>query len=277
MNDMAKKSNEETTVKEALHAPTIDNRAMYDVVIVGAGMSGALLALSLLKKNAALSVLLLDENPERVAPVATANSADNPSFDARCIALNAGSVDALRELSLWQDIQGNAQAIEKIQVSDKGYFGAPELQPETEGQPFGYVVELAHVGQVLARALAAFTSSLTTLYNVKLTALEQKSSLVTCQLSNGESINAKLCVGADGSDSQVRALAKIEFSNHDYHRSAMICNVRCAKPHQSTAYERFTKSGPIALLPLTDNRYSLVYCIENKTSKIFTHYLRVIF
>ena len=101
------------------------------------------------------------------------------------------------------------------------------------------------------------------MYNVKLDGLKQSIESVSCQLSNGESINARLCVGADGTKSKVRELAKINGSSNDYQRSAVICNVRCTTPHNSVAYERFTKSGPIALLPLTDDRFSLVYCIEN--------------
>jgi 2-octaprenyl-6-methoxyphenol hydroxylase len=239
--------------------PRRNMNELYDVVIVGAGMSGSLLALSLLKQSSTLKILLLDENAKRT----TVQDVSHPSFDARCIALNAGSVDILKALSLWSDIKPNAQPIAQIQVSDKGYFGAVALLPELKGSAFGYVVELRHVGKVLATALSRF-SSLTTLYNVKLKDIKSSLESVTCELSNGQLIDAKLCVGADGSHSQVRALSRIHSTNDDYHRSAIICNVRSAQIHQSIAYERFTKSGPIALLPLTGNRYSLVYCVESE-------------
>jgi len=231
----------------------------YDVVIVGAGMSGSLLALSLLTKNANLKVLLLDENPQRTPAASTSN----PSFDARCIALNAGSVAFLQGLSLWDEIKPNAQPIQQIQVSDKGYLGSPTLAPENKSEAFGYVVELRHVGQVLAQALANFTS-LTTLFDAKLLQLQQYQTGVTCTLTQDKIIHAKLCVGADGGNSQVRSLARIPYQKNDYGRSAIICNIRCHQPHQNIAYERFTKNGPIALLPLTDNRFSVVYCVENK-------------
>lgn len=251
---------------EALSMTTISTSEQtldYDVVIVGAGMSGSLLALSLLTKKPSLKVLLLDENPKRI----NTDRASNPSFDARCIALNAGSVDVLHELGLWKDIQSKAQSIQQIQVSDRGYLGAPELTPQSSSEindeAFGYVVELQHVGQVLARALSDF-QSLTTLYNVKLERIEQQISSITCQLSNTQKITAKLCVGSDGGNSQVRKLANIQSSRSDYHRTAIICNIRSNQPHQSIAYERFTESGPIALLPLTDNRFSVVYCVENE-------------
>ncbi|WP_417697823.1 2-octaprenyl-6-methoxyphenyl hydroxylase [Psychromonas sp.] len=243
---------------------------LYDVVIVGAGMSGALLALTLLTQNPLLKVLLLDENAQRLPSSPNNEAGHNPSFDARCIALNAGSVDILDSLSLWTDIKAHAQAIENIQVSDKGYFGGAELSPNLQGDAFGYVVELRHVGRVLSRELASF-ASLTTRYQVKLDNLSQQQDVIQCVLNNGETVTAKLCVGADGSHSQVRTLAGISSSLSDYQRSAIICNVRCHKPHQNIAYERFTKSGPIALLPLTDNRFSLVYCVEKQQAEQIAH------
>jgi 2-octaprenyl-6-methoxyphenol hydroxylase len=242
------------------------NNVVYDVAIVGAGMSGSLLALSLLKQNKHLKILLLDENKSRTM----LENVSHPSFDARCIALNAGSVDILKALDLWADIKLNAQAISQIQVSDKGAYGAVELIPEVKNSAFGYVVELRHVGKVLAAALSRFTS-LTTLQQVKLKGIQPALDYVTCELNNGESINAKLCVGADGSRSQVRILSRISSTSVDYHRSAIICNVRSPKTHQSIAYERFTKSGPIALLPLTANRYSLVYCVENEQAEVIAN------
>jgi len=236
---------------------TAPNETSYDLVIIGAGMSGSLLALSLLKKNAQLNILLVDENAKRDDPI----KHFHPSFDARCIALNAGSVDILNDLSLWSDIQPDAQSIKQIQVSDKGYFNSLTLAPEIKGDAFGYVVELRRVGKVLAEALSQYPS-LTTLYQVKLEAIEQSIDAVKCTLSNGEQVEAKLCIGADGSKSQVRQLANIKSSCDDYQRSAIICNIQSASCHQDIAYERFTQSGPIALLPLTDNRFSLVYCVE---------------
>ena len=244
--------------KQKVLAP-VSHHTAYDVIVIGAGMSGSLLALSLLKQNARLNILLVDENVKRE----NQSPHFHPSFDARCIALNAGSVDTFIALSLWDEIEPNAQSIKQIQVSDKGYFNSLRLTPEMTQDAFGYVVELRRVGKVLEDALSAY-SSLTRLYGVTLDGLEQTPDYVTCLLSNDEHVTAKLCVGADGSKSQVRRLAKIKSSCDDYQRSAIICNIGSAKEHQCIAYERFTKSGPIALLPLTNNRYSLVYCIENE-------------
>lgn len=241
----------------------------FDVVIVGAGMAGSLLALSLLKKNQHLDILLLDENVERKKKSADEigtnqphNIHHNPSFDARCLALNAGSIDILQQLSLWEMIAPGAQSIDKIEVSDKGCFGALSLTPERPLSAFGAVVELQHVGEVLADALSAYPT-LNTLHNVKLINIKQSLQSVACELNNGDVIHAKLCVGADGSTSKTREIANIPSVKKDYRCSAVICNVRCSREHNSIAYERFTESGPVALLPLSNNRYSVVYCVKN--------------
>jgi len=244
----------------AKHQNMIDTKqkqSLYDVVIVGAGMSGSLLALSLLMKKPSLKVLLLDENEPRQAQ----STVKNPSFDARCIALSIGSVNLLQQLGLWKEVAPAAQAIEQIQVSDRGHYGALDLTPDIEGEAFGYVVELATVGQVIARALARL-STLTMLYNVSLKNIQQSQTFVVCELSSQQQIMAKLCIGADGSESQVRTLAKIRYQVDDYERSAVICNVAC-KAHHNIAYERFTHHGPIALLPLKNDLFSVVYCIHN--------------
>ena len=233
---------------------------IYDVIIIGAGMAGTLCALALLKNNNKLKVLLLDENAPRNH--GRQSEEENPSFDARCLALSMGSVDLLNQLGLWQHIATHAQPIDHIQVSDKGAFGALELSAEKQAPQFGYVVELQSVGKVLAAALAAF-SSITTLYNAKLINIQSSLNSVLCELSNGQNIVAKLCVGADGVNSKVRTLAKITSTTSDYECSAVIANVRSSKKHNNIAFERFTEEGPIALLPLTDNRYSLVYCVKN--------------
>ena len=227
-----------------------------DIVIVGAGMSGCLLAYAILKLSPSLKVVLVDDNPEKLS------KGSHPGFDARSIALNAGSCELLDELGLWAELQEKAQAIEDIHISDRGYLGALDLQRNNIRQAFGYVVELQDVGLVIGKYLAQY-KQLTRLYNSRLITIEKQAEQVVCQLENGQTLTAKLCVAADGASSLTRDLLAISSQTSDYACSAIIANVRCSKPHLNKAYERFTKSGPIALLPLTDNRYSLVWSVAN--------------
>lgn len=231
----------------------------YDVVIAGAGMAGSLLALSIAKLEPSIQVLLLDAHaPRQLSSVATAV---NPSFDARSIALSAGSVEILRRLALWADILPFAQAIEHIQVSDRGHFSCLEL--DSGDRAFGYVVGLREMGELLAKQLQE-CCNIKVCYHTSINNLVQHQSQVDCLLSDETKVTAKLLVGADGSHSQVRQLAKISSESVDYQRSAIIANVQVSQAHQGIAYERFCETGPIALLPLKDNLYSLVLCVDTK-------------
>ncbi len=228
----------------------------YDIVIVGAGMSGCLLAYGILKLSPSLKIVLLDDNPEKL------NKDSHPGFDARSIALSAGSCELLDELELWAELKGKAQAIDDIHISDRGYLGALDLQRSNKRQAFGYVVELQDVGLVLDKHLAQY-KQLKRLYSSRLTTIEKQAEQVLCQLENGQILTTKLCVGADGANSLTRELLAIPAQTSDYDCSAIIANVSCAKPHLNKAFERFTEFGPIALLPLSDNRYSLVWSVGN--------------
>ena len=227
-----------------------------DIVIAGAGMSGCLLAYAILKLSPSLKVVLLDDNPEKLS------KGSHPGFDARSIALNAGSCELLDELGLWAELRKKAQPIEDIHISDRGCLGMLDLQRNNILQAFGYVAELQDIGLVISKHLAQY-KQLRRLYNSRLLTIEKQAGQVVCQLEDGSTLTAKLCVAADGANSLTRDLLAISSQTSDYGCTAIIANVRCSKPHMNKAYERFTQSGPIALLPLTDNRYSVVWSVAN--------------
>jgi 2-octaprenyl-6-methoxyphenol hydroxylase len=231
----------------------------YDVAIVGGGLVGSLLAYALLKLKPCLNIVLIDENS---APQTNKKSFVHPGFDARSLALSAGTCDILKQLGFWQEIKHNAQPIDNIHISDRGFFGALDLPKKNKKQVFGYVVELHEIGIALKKQLDNF-KQLTRLYDTRLLNIEKYPQQVICQLTDNKNISANLCVAADGGNSVMRALLAIESQTSDYGCSAIIANLRCSKPHRNKAFERFTEFGPIALLPLTDNRYSLVWSVGN--------------
>ncbi|WP_022942622.1 2-octaprenyl-6-methoxyphenyl hydroxylase [Psychromonas hadalis] len=231
-------------------------RIECDIVIVGAGMSGCLLALAIIKKSPALNILLIDDNDEKV------DKGLHPGFDARSIALSAGSCELLAQLNLWDSLVKNGQPIEDIHISDRGHLGIVELEKSHFKQPFGYVVELQNIGQSLQKKLS-LTAQIKRLYNSRITHIEKQRNNIVCELQNGPFIQAKLCIAADGANSKTATLLSIETTQNDYACSAIIANICCDKPHQNRAFERFTDAGPLALLPLSDNRYSLVWSVKN--------------
>lgn len=231
-----------------------------DIIIVGGGMVGCLQALAIAKQSPALNIVLIDNNPEKQA------EGTHPGFDARSIALSSGSCQLLDQLGLWSLVAQRAQPIADIHISDRNCLGIVELEPNQSNQPFGYVVELQHIGRILQKELALNTK-ITRFYNCSLINTTKHVDNIICQLSAPQSsiqyIQAKLCIAADGATSQTNQLLAIHSTQSDYKCSAIIANISIDRPHHNCAYERFTDAGPLALLPLSDNRYSLVWSVKN--------------
>ncbi|HVY83484.1 MAG TPA: 2-octaprenyl-6-methoxyphenyl hydroxylase [Steroidobacteraceae bacterium] len=240
-----------------------------DVVIVGGGMVGASLALAL--AGTGLDVTMI----EGVVPGGGAQ----PSFDDRTTALGNASRRIFEGLGVWGDIAPQAAAIRTIHVSDAGRFGFARLNASEQGiDAFGYVVtnrvigaalwaKLATAKGITVRAPAHPESIDVSADAVQLTVVDDRGRNAGTQEAgahNGggpatEQIKARLIVAADGAHSSVRAAAGIGATIEDYEQVAIVANLVTDRPHDGTAYERFTPTGPLALLPLFDGHYGLVW------------------
>ncbi|HCG5490001.1 2-octaprenyl-6-methoxyphenyl hydroxylase [Vibrio parahaemolyticus] len=233
----------------------------YDVVIAGGAMAGATLA---------LAIEHLSQGALRVAVVEPfkAQSDQHPGFDSRSIALSYGTVNLLRHLELWSAIEPFTTPIEHIHVSDRSHAGMTDITKHDVGvEALGYVVELADVGRVYQELLTHSTAI--DLYcpdSAKHITRTQEN--VTLELASGELLNAKLLVAADGAVSQCCQQIGLELSEHDFDQVAVIANIVTQEPHQGRAFERFTENGPVALLPMSDNRMSLVWCLRPDDAQI---------
>ncbi|EJG0635267.1 2-octaprenyl-6-methoxyphenyl hydroxylase [Vibrio parahaemolyticus] len=233
----------------------------YDVVIAGGAMAGATLA---------LAIEHLSQGALRVAVVEPfkAQSDQHPGFDSRSIALSYGTVNLLRHLELWSAIEPFSTPIEHIHVSDRSHAGMTDITKHDVGvEALGYVVELADVGRVYQELLTHSTAI--DLYcpdSAKHITRTQEN--VTIELASGELLNAKLLVAADGAVSQCCQQIGLELSEHDFGQVAVIANIVTQEPHQGRAFERFTENGPVALLPMSDNRMSLVWCLRPDEAQI---------
>jgi 2-octaprenyl-6-methoxyphenol hydroxylase len=225
-----------------------------DIAIVGGGMVGASLALAL--RGLGIDVVLV----EGVAP----GSGAQPSFDDRTTALGNASRRIFESLGIWGDIAPQAAGIRTIHVSDAGRFGFARLRAEEQGiDAFGYVVANRVIGTALWGRLSALSSE-GIVVRVPATAedIEVSGNGAAFTLVGGaeaERVEARLLVAADGAHSAVRAAAAIEADVEDYDQVAIVANVGADRPHDGTAYERFTATGPLAVLPLYDGSYGVIW------------------
>ena len=227
----------------------------FDVVIIGGGLAGASCALSVAKTNPALNIAVVEANQ--------VTGDYHPSFDDRSIALAQQSVEYLQSLNLFEQNAPYTAAIKKVSVSDRGHFGKAHINCDEFAKPsLGYVVEVNPFGRALHLRLTQ--SNITLLCPDSVIAIEQTLHSNTLTLQSGEQLNAKLLVIADGAQSPTRNLLGLGFNTQPYEQGAIIANVEVAGGHNNHAFERFTQNGPMALLPMSNNRYSLVWCMRQE-------------
>ncbi len=227
----------------------------FDVAIVGGGMVGASFALAL--RATKLRVLLVEGVP--------ADSAAQPSFDERTTALGNGSRQIFESLGAWEAMSSEAAPIRSIHVSDAGRFGVARLDAKEQGvAAFGYVVPNRVIGRVLWQALRdAPNVTLAVPAQVRgATLLEDGAWLDIERNGASERIRASVAVAADGAGSVLRASAGIGADVEDYDQVAIVVNAATERPNTGEAFERFTASGPLAVLPTVGGGYTVVWAVK---------------
>jgi len=231
----------------------------YDVLIIGGGLVGASLACALGGQKIRIGVI-------EAFPF---GSITQPSYDDRSVALAFGARRIFEAIGLWQRLAANATPIRKIHISDRGHFGVTRLDASTTGyEALGYVIENRHLGAVFSEAIPAY-SNIEMICPAQLQAIEITDTDARAIIKHNETartVTARLIVGADGGQSAVRNCAGIEATSRDYDQTAIIANVTPADFHHNIAYERFTEHGPLALLPMSERRCSLVWTLPREDS-----------
>jgi len=197
------------------------------------------------------------------------------SFDARTTALSYGSQQLFARLGVWDELAAYATPIHKIHVSDRGHFGAARIdQAEMGVAALGYVAENQYLGVVLTKALQD-SESIDYLCPAKITQMLPTPEGAQLQLQGQDSvvqsISAGLVVLADGGKSSLSASAGIRQQVTEYEQSAIIANVAFSDEHRNIAYERFTDSGPLAVLPLPslegESRGALIWTVSQEDAR----------
>jgi 2-octaprenyl-6-methoxyphenol hydroxylase len=223
----------------------------FDVAIVGGGMVGATLGVALAPLN--LRVAIIEAIPH--------NAAAQPSFDERTTALSNGSRRILETLGVWPALSALATPIAKIHVSEQGRFGFARIDAAEQGlSAMGYVVANRDLGNALWSRLSksAGIEVYCPAEVSQVTSHEQSVTVEMVQKGAKSTIDAKLIVAADGAQSAVRGAFGVDAEVRDYEQTAIITTVLPQRFHDNVAYERFTQSGPLALLPLDGGRCTLV-------------------
>lgn len=214
-----------------------------DLIIVGAGMVGSALALAL--QHSGLQILLLDGGPLSVKPFD-----QSAAFEPRVSALSAASQRILERLGAWDGIAARRTSpYGEMQVWDGSgtgqvHFSAASVHAEV----LGHIVENRVVQDGLLDAL--YEADLGLLPGSRLEQLRRSGDDWLLTLTDGRELRAPLVIAADGANSAVRRLAGCATREWDYLHHAIVTSVRCSKPHQQTAWQRFTDDGPLAFLPL---------------------------
>ncbi len=232
----------------------------YDIVIAGGAMAGATLALALNHvSNGELSIAVIEPYQS--------NDEAHPGFDSRVIALSYGTKRILEKFALWSEIEPLCTAINHIHVSDRGHAGITEINKREHSVPaLGYVVELAEIGRCYNKLLN-LADNIDFLCPDSVAQITRTSDKCSVKLSNGKEIDSKLLVAADGAESVCCDLLDHYSQEFSFNQVAIIANIEVSEKHAGRAFERFTTTGPLALLPMSGNRMSLVWCLKPDEAK----------
>lgn len=238
----------------------------FDIAIIGGGMAGAGLALLLSQKLPGFSVALIEQFPLQVASVAQWRV---PSFDARSTALSCSTQHILQMLGVWDSLAAYAEPIGEVHVSERHRpLGMLMRASELSLPALGYVIENRILGNVLLDKLLQDASvNIISPALVDSIKLLPESAEISVSAEKSSVLHSKLVVIADGAQSALRQQLGIAADTVPYDQHAVIANLLLEMPHKGVAYERFTDTGPIALLPLVDcedkHRAALVWTVPS--------------
>ncbi|MEM9350087.1 MAG: FAD-dependent monooxygenase, partial [Pseudomonadota bacterium] len=185
-------------------------------------------------------------------------------FDGRSYAMALATTRMLRALGLWEELGPQAEAINAIKVSD----GRPGQSPspffmhfdhaEIGTDPMGYMVEDRHARVALLNA-EKDTPGFTHLAKVRVIDQDVSAGRATITMENGEELSAPLLIGCDGRASGTAHRAGIKRTEWAYGQTSLVCALHVEKPHDGVAHQLFLPAGPLAILPLTNNRVGVVW------------------
>jgi len=230
----------------------------YDIVIVGGGMVGLAAAIAL--ADLPIKIAIVENKKPDFAW-------ENDAYDLRVSAINPATLQMLINFDVWKNIiSERVSAYNKMYVwvdnTHLDFTAASVNRPE-----LGFIIE----NRVLRKALwkkVAQQANVELLCPTILTAIEITSIAAQLTMENNKKITTNLVIGADGVNSWLREQLKLPLKTHDYYHHALVTTVRTENSHQHTAWQHFLPRGPLAFLPLNDERHcSIVWSTSPKQAE----------
>jgi len=233
---------------------TMHQRTDYaDVMIVGGGMVGLALACAL--RHTGLQIMLIERGEPQVRA--------SLGRDCRVSAIVRGNVEILEGLGVWKYLQKDASPMRQMHIWDHQEAGGIRFDcAEIEADALGYLVENSCTQRAMHQALLD-SDAVEFCCPAEITSLVWQTDQVMVTLADGRVVQTPLIVGADGGRSWVREQADISCWQRDYQQKGIVATIRPEQPHRGHAFQRFLPTGPLAVLPMTDNLCSIVWSAEN--------------
>ncbi|NDE91135.1 MAG: FAD-binding protein [Alphaproteobacteria bacterium] len=228
----------------------------YDVVIAGGGLAGLTMATRL--GSAGLRILVVEQQAH-AQMLSTA-------FDGRSTAIAYGSSRILDACGVWDKIKGESCPIEDIRVADQHSPITLDFESGKVGNnAFGYIVENTKFRAALFERIAEI-KTITLACPAVIENITYSDTYVTLTLDDGSMPLAQLLIAADGKKSFCREHAGIKARHWSYNETALVVTIAHSAPHHNLALEYFFPGGPFAVLPMTNNRSSIVWTEKPDTA-----------
>lgn len=231
----------------------MNRRGQLDAVVVGGGVVGAACALSLARIG--LHVALVEAR--RAEPWSAATP------DLRVFAIAPDNATLLDDLGAWAAVRERcAHAYRRMRVWDAGGGGELAFDSDALGRDqLGWIVENGLLQERLWSLLPA--AGIDVLCPARVESMEQDESAIRLRLDDGRRLQSRLAIAADGAQSTLRELAGLQVSVHEYRQRGVVAFVHTSGDHQDTAWQRFLPGGPLAFLPFTEGRSSIVWTLPD--------------
>ncbi len=227
----------------------------YDIIIAGGGLVGISMALAL--QHLPLNIALLDANP--------LSTTENTALEGRSLVLSAATVNIFKSLGVWEKCAPYATPIRDIHISDAHHFGKMRLRAqEYQVEGLGFLCPFARVQAILNQMLEK--TNLVQLRPAQITQVipetaDTNTQIIFSQDNATHTAHTNLLIAADGARSFIREQFNIETTHKDYQQTAMVFNITLSRPQPLMAYERFTDTGPLAVLPISETMRAVIYTV----------------